>query len=266
MIYFNFSPIAALALSISVLAASSSAQAQTAPASAPVCAAPAAFMRLEQPLVRTAARLAAGEALTIVAIGSSSTAGAGASSPAQSYPARLEADLRARFPSARVKVLNRGVNGEDAKQMLARFDETVVAEKPDLVLWQVDTNAVLRDHAIDGEAPLLREGIARLKAIKADIVLLDSQYAPKVIAKKDIGGMIELLRTIAAEEKIGVFKRFAIMRHWHEVDKVAFETLLSPDGLHMNDWSYGCVAKLMSIALSEAARSPAVAGISPTRN
>ena len=151
-------------------------------------------------------------------------------------------------------------------QMLARFDETVLAEKPDLVLWQVGTNAVLRDHALDGEAPLLREGIARLKAIKADIVLLDSQYAPKVLAKKDIGGMIELMRTIAAEERIGVFKRFAIMQHWHEVDRVSFETLLSPDGLHMNDWSYGCVAKLMSIALTDAARIPAMAGIPAKRN
>jgi lysophospholipase L1-like esterase len=223
-------------------------------------------MRLEHPLVRTAARLAAGEALTIVAIGSSSTAGAGASSPALSYPARLEADLRARFPATRITVLNRGVNGEDARQMLARFDETVLADKPDLVLWQVGTNAVLRDHAIDGEAPLLREGIARLKAIKADIVLLDSQYAPKVIAKKDIGAMIELLSTIASEQKIGVFKRFAIMQHWHDVDRVSFDTLLSPDGLHMNDWSYGCVAKLLGIALTEAARTPAVAGIPARRN
>ena len=266
MNYFNFSPIAALALSISVLAAFPSAHAQTASPTTPVCAAPAAFMRLEHPLVRTATRLSAGEAITIVAIGSSSTAGAGASSPALSYPARLEADLRARFPSARITVLNRGVNGEDARQMLARFDETVVAEKPDLVLWQVGTNAVLRDHALDSEAPLLREGIARLKGIKTDIVLLDSQYAPKVLAKKDIGGMIELMRTIAAEEKIGVFKRFAIMQHWHEVDHVSFDTLLSPDGLHMNDWSYGCVAKLMSIALTDAVRIPAMAGIPAKRN
>lgn len=258
--------LATLALSFAILLGPSTAQAQQAAASAPACAAPSEFTRLEHPLVRTATRLAAGEPVTIVAIGSSSTFGAGASSPAHTYPARLESDLRARFPAARIRVVNHGVNGEDAKQMLARFEANVVAEKPDLVLWQVGTNAVLRDHALEGEAPLLREGIRRLKAINADIVLLDSQYAPRVLAKKDIGGMINLMRTIAAEEKVGIFKRFAIMKHWHEIEKVSFETLLSPDGLHMNDWSYGCVAKLMSIALADAARTPATAGISAQRS
>ena len=33
------------------------------------------------------------------------------------------------------------------------------------------------------------------------------------------------------------------MRHWRDVDQMAFETFVSPDGLHMNDWSYACMAK-----------------------
>ena len=32
--------------------------------------------------------------------------------------------------------------------MLARLDSAVIAEKPDLVLWQVGTNSVLRDKAL----------------------------------------------------------------------------------------------------------------------
>ena len=35
--------------------------------------------------------------------------------------------------------------------------------------------------------------------------------------------------------------------------------LLSPDGLHMNDWSYGCVARQLGIAIADAVRSPAMA-------
>jgi acyl-CoA thioesterase I len=256
---FTVAPVIAFALSIPFLTATYTAQAQ----GSPPCKAPAEFSRLDYPLVRTAHRLAAGEPVTIVAIGSSSTAGDGASSPAHTYPARLEAELQLRFPGGRITVLNRGVGGEDARQMLARFDQAVVAEKPDLVLWQVGTNAVLRDHALDGEAPLLREGIARLKAIKTDIVLLDSQYAPKVLAKQDIYGMLDLMRSIASEEKLGLFRRFAIMQHWNEVENISFQTSLSPDGLHMNDWSYGCIAKLLGNALTDAVRTPAVASASP---
>src|SRR5215472_6387478 len=85
----------------------------TASASAHACSAPAALMRLTQPLPRLALRLAKHQPVTIVAIGSSSTSGAGASSPAASYPSRLALELRARFPGDSITVINRGVNGEE---------------------------------------------------------------------------------------------------------------------------------------------------------
>lgn len=245
------------------------AHAQTLPpeiARTPRCSAPQGAAKLDYPLTHTAARLAAGQPVTIVALGSSSTAGAGASSPAASYPARLEAELRARFPAATITVLNRGTNGEEAAQMLARLDETVLSAKPDLVLWQVGTNAVLRDHSLAGEAPLLREGIQRIKDAGADLVIIDCQYAPKVLAKDGIHGMLDLLHSAAKYERVGVFNRFAIMQHWREAEGISFETVLSPDGLHMNDWSYACIAKLLANALTDAARGVSVAGLPSQRN
>jgi acyl-CoA thioesterase-1 len=248
------------ALVIAALSSPATPQAQPAPA-APACTAPAEFSRLGHTLTRLARRLATAEPITIVAIGSSSTSGAGASSPAATYPSRLEADLKARFPGRTIRVLNRGVGGEDASQMLARFDRDVAVEQPDLVLWQVGTNAVLRDHALAGEAPLIREGIRRLKATGADVVLIDPQYAPKVLDKEhDAEGMVRLIGAEAKAGNIGLFQRFAIMRHWREHQGIAFETLLSADGLHMNDWSYSCVARQLGIAIADAVRSPAIAG------
>jgi hypothetical protein len=35
-----------------------------------------------------------------------------------------------------------------------------------------------------------------------------------------------------------------------------FKAFVSPDGLHMNDWSYGCLAKAIGVAISEAAQRP----------
>ena len=55
------------------------------------CNAPADLVRIDHPLKRFARRIAGGHAIKIVAIGSSSTSGAGASSPAMNYPSRLEA-------------------------------------------------------------------------------------------------------------------------------------------------------------------------------
>ena len=215
--------------------------------SLPQCVMPSEIMRLDVPLRRIADRLTLGAGVIIVALGSSSTAGAGASSLAMTYPARLMVELRNLFPARPVTVLNRGISGELAVDMLARFDSSVAAEHPDLVLWQLGTNAVLRGQRLPSSA-LIRDGIRRMKAIHADVVLIDPQFV-----KADIEEMIDLISIAAREEKVDLFHRFALMRHWHDVDGIPFEVFLSPDGLHMNDWGYRCFAKALADAIADAA-------------
>jgi acyl-CoA thioesterase I len=237
-------------------------------AASPQCLAPKELTRLDRPLTRTARLLAAHLPIRIVAIGSSSTAGAGASSPDASYPSRLAAELRERFPDHEITVLNRGVNGEEARDMLARFERTVIAEQPDLVLWQVGTNAVLRDNPIEPNSLLIEKGLARLKAVGADVVLIDPQFAPKVIGKNKLSRMLDLLAFKAKQFNVNLFQRFALMRDWRERQGIAFDAFVSADHLHMNDWSYACVAKVLSAAIAEAATRPtasAAASANPTR-
>ena len=217
------------------------------------CSAPADLVRLVNPLKRVAQRIAGGLPLTIVAIGSSSTAGAGASSPAMNYPSRLEAELKALFPRADITVVNRGVNGEESRDMVARFDRDVIAQKPDLVLWQVGSNSVLRDRPLQDANSSLRDGLRRLHDAGTDVVLINPQYAPKVINKHDVDGMVDLIHLTAKEANVDLFERFAVMRYWRLTEDIPFSTFLSPDELHMNDWSYGCIAKLLAGAFHEAA-------------
>jgi acyl-CoA thioesterase-1 len=114
----------------------------------PDCGAPPDLTRLDGALDRTALRLTAGAPIKIVAIGSSSTAGAGASSAATTYPARLSVELNRLMPRDSIAVLNRGINGQEVGEMLARLPDDVIREAPDLILWQVGTNAVLRNHPL----------------------------------------------------------------------------------------------------------------------
>jgi acyl-CoA thioesterase-1 len=226
------------------------------------CRINAAQDRLEYPLVRVSHHFESDRSIKIVAIGSSSTAGAGASSPDASYPSRLEAELTEHFLWQDITVVNRGVNGEEAPDMLARFDTSVIAEKPDLVIWQTGTNSVLRDRPLDPKATVLQEGLARLKAIHADVILLDPQYAPKVIAKPEVEGMVAQIAATAKEHSVDLFHRFALMKHWYQIDHMPFDAFIAPDGLHMNDWSYDCLAKWLGTAIVEAATRPvATAGV-----
>ena len=50
-----------------------------------------------------------------------------------------------------------------------------------------------------------------------------------------------------------MFQRFALMRYWHPTQGLPFNAFLSKDELHMSDWSYGCIAKLLAGAIAEAA-------------
>lgn len=215
------------------------------------CTAPADLVTIAPALTHVAARIEQGQPVTIVAIGSSSTAGVGASAPGFSYPSRLEAELRKRLPDARVRVLNRGKGGEEAPQMLARMDRDVIAEHPDLVIWQLGTNAVLHHEDVSFEEAAIAHGIARLAAEAGgvDLVLMDMQYAPRVIARPGYPAMERLIADAAKRERVGLFQRFAIMRYWHAAE-AAGPPMVGPDGLHMNDRGYGCLAADLADALA----------------
>ena len=142
--------------------------------------------------------------------------------------------------------------------MLKRFDTSVLAEHPDLVLWQLGTNSVIRDDKLSDHDTSIRDGLKKIRAIGADAVLIDPQFAPKVIVKAGVASMVELIATTAKREDVDLFPRFNMMKHWSEVDHMAFETFVSPDGLHMNDWGYACMAKGLGMAIAEAAQRPLV--------
>src|SRR4029077_11782802 len=85
------------------------------PSSAPMhrpvaCAVTTDQVRFDHPLARVGRLLASAQPIKIVALGSSSPYGAGASTSAASYPSRLAEELVRHFPGHEITVLNRGGN------------------------------------------------------------------------------------------------------------------------------------------------------------
>ncbi|WP_298368593.1 SGNH/GDSL hydrolase family protein [uncultured Bradyrhizobium sp.] len=197
-------------------------------------------------LPHVAAKLAAGKPVVIIAFGSSSTQGYGSSAPEFTYPNRLAAQLRRQYPSADITVLNRGKGGEDAPEMMKRLQTEVIDMHPDMVIWQVGTNAVLRNLDPSETAKQVEDGVARIQADGADIVLVDPQYSPRVTERPESArGMVKLLGRIAALRHVGIFPRFEVMREWHEKQAIPIDDFVIADGLHMNDWGYACFAQLL---------------------
>jgi acyl-CoA thioesterase I len=238
------------------------AQDQT-PTIAAQCKVQSEIARFDLPLTNLAHRLSISKPIRVVAIGSSSTAGFGASSPAATYPSRLEAELHEHFPGQALTVLNRGVYSEELPNMIARFDTAVIAERPHLVIWQFGTNALMYDRPLN--PALVAAGVARLKAAGADVVLMDPQYAPRVLAKPAHDAVIARMAQTAKEYKVDLLHRYDIMRYWHEIEGLPFETFVTKDGLHLNDWGYACVAKSLGVAIAEATARPTAKIAAPAK-
>ncbi|MDQ2101930.1 SGNH/GDSL hydrolase family protein [Azospirillum isscasi] len=222
------------------------------PVKAASCAVSVQTAELTAPLPRAARALATGGPLRIVAIGSSSTAGAGASTPEHSYPARLAEHLGLRYPGVSLTVLNKGVNGETGADMLKRFQRDVLDQAPDLVIWQVAANTVLRGDDPGPAEEVIRDGVRILKGAGLDVVLMDLQYAPAMLAKPRHEEMEDRIARVAAEEGVGLFHRYAVMRQWVETRQATLSDLVGPDGIHQNDFGYDCVARTLAASLHDA--------------
>src|SRR6202048_1944084 len=197
-------------------------------------------------LPHVASKLAAGEPVVIVAFGSSSTSGYGTTSPEYTYPNRLAAQLHRQYPTADITVINRGQGGEDAPEMMKRLQTSVLDMKPGLVIWRVGTKHAVRNPDPAETAKLVEEGVERIQAIGADLVLVDPQYSPQVYERGESASrMGKLLGRVAELRHVGVFPRFAVMREWHEKQALPIDDFVIADGLHMNDWGYACFAQLL---------------------
>jgi lysophospholipase L1-like esterase len=204
------------------------------------------------PLLGVQAELDAGEPLTIVALGSSSTEGAGASSPQASYPNRLEALLRGKLPGVELRVINAGKSGETSQEMLARMDADVISHDPDLVIWQAGGNEVLLGRDPAAFLDLMRQGLRRLRQAGVEVVLMDNQRSPRILDAPAHARFEAAMQTLAEQERVPLFHRSRLMRGWQEAGLPPAE-VLAQDGLHHNDRGYACLAEALAAALVRSA-------------
>jgi len=211
----------------------------------------------------------------IVAIGSSSTAGHGGIQP---YPERLLSFLQAQYPKAEITMVNRGIGGQEAPLEFQRFDTDVIAEKPDLVIWQVGTNSVWQrpdqnPPSLDETTSAIREGLLKLsKETQADVILMDLQYVPAVLTPAKKEKAIAMVKAISelARDGVNVFRRFAFMKGLSEVEQVSFDRMVDPADehrLHDSDWATHRVAWAMKPSIVggvDKARSSAAAPSRPS--
>jgi len=183
----------------------------------------------------------------VLAIGSSSTAGVGASSPSRTYTARLEADLETALTGTDFDVIGHGLSGEVAQGAADRMKREVEDVKPDLVIWQVGTNDALRHVAIDGFKSCLKKTLTWLKEQQIDVILINPQYGDQLTKDSFYEQVVNAVGEVAREGDVLLVDRFQFMRKLQRERGDRF--YLSTDNLHMNDEGYEALAEQLATTI-----------------
>jgi acyl-CoA thioesterase I len=225
------------------------AQFATDTSTAETCLAANSNLSLGARLPHAEARFKSGEPLKIVAIGSSSTVGLWVLSSEATYPEVMRRELSRLQPNARIDVVNSGRVGDTIPDNLARFERDVFSFRPDLVVWQLGTNDVAwGGHPDDQLGDKVVQGVRALKANGADVILMDLQFSPMVLASSYYSKMQAIVSDVAQQENVALFSRFALMRN--SVDAgVSQGALVSFDGLHNSAEGYDCIGRALARAI-----------------
>lgn len=191
----------------------------------------------------------------VVALGDSTTAGTpGFLSPLEAPPdGRGDPESQSAYWMAKARpawrVLNRGVNGERADEIRARFETSVTAEKPTVVVVLAGVNDAYQDRrANETEADLLWMW-RRAKEIGAvpvaATILPFSRANPAQNAR--LAALNAWIKKTAAAEKVAVCDTARAAADPTDATKLK----ASPDGLHPDPATYRAVADALVKTISE---------------
>ena len=99
-----------------------------------------------------------------------------------------------------MNVINKGIGGQDAAEEVLRMKDDVTGHKAQIVIWQVGTNSAIRRDPLTKFAGKLRAGIDIGRALGPELVLMNLQYVPAVVALPDEEEYARAMAEVAKEK------------------------------------------------------------------
>jgi acyl-CoA thioesterase-1 len=185
--------------------------------------------------------------IKVMAIGSSSIVGVGASSPVAGYTVRLERDLEGFLKGFDVDLIPRGMSGEEAESTASRIKTEVLENRPDLVVWQVGTNDAIARVGEERFSTCLRSTLDWLAKQRVDVVLVNPQYVDRLARDDYYRKIVEIIADVAREQRVLVVDRYQAMAELAHQN--GNNTYLASDRFHLNDLGYRCMAEYSARAI-----------------
>jgi lysophospholipase L1-like esterase len=192
----------------------------------------------------------ADDVLVVVALGDSLTAGYRtvdpyAIDPRVPYPAQLETLINGRLRGqTRAFVINLGVNGDDTNGMLWRFSQTVVTEKPEIVvIW-----GGINDLGAAKDPEQVMENLTKLYDLcrETGATPVACTLTPTRLTSTKIRRLNELIRAYASEKDLVLVDLF-----YGLVDVEGnLRQEYSDDGVHLTQTGYRRIAEIVLGAIA----------------
>jgi len=192
--------------------------------------------------------------LTVLAVGGAATIGQPAQGADFTYPARLEARLRAAFPDVAIKVAMLAIPRSSESIMVSKLSHELAAHKPNLILWGPGATAAARGIDPESFAANVSDAIEKVHVIGADMVLMTLQYAPSVARLMNLAPYRAAVLRLGDAGGIPVLDRYELMRSWNDSGFLDLDTTDPAMRVHIARTLYDCIAEAVTKGIVDAAR------------
>jgi hypothetical protein len=164
-------------------------------------------------------------------------------------------------PGVAVRVASYAKPRQSAAEMAAAIPKLPLDDKPNLVIWQTGTFEALRGVDPETFRSNVADGVEKLQAGNADVILVNMQYSPRTESIIAVAPYADSLRWVAREREVPLFDRLAVMRHWN--DTGAIDLYAATRDFAMAKRVHDCVGRAIATLIGGAAQLDELPGRTP---
>jgi hypothetical protein len=220
------------------------------------CDVPASFLESEIDLGRVTNELKEKHRLDISVLGTGSSSLPGPDGAHFAYPARLEDALKQQLPGNEIKVTAHIQPKQTTANLLGGLDKILAEDHPSLVIWQAGTSDAINGVETEDFRSSLENGIDKIQAAGADVILVNMQYSPRTGSMLDVSAYADVMRHVAQQRNALLFDRLAIMQYWN--DNGTFDLYAATKKYDMARQVHECIGRALASLINGAAHLDAV--------
>lgn len=161
------------------------------------------------------------------------------------FPVQMARTLQSAIPGLQVDVSFRGGRGMPSSEMLSEIGRALSPDAYQLVLWQTGTVEAVRNSPPGEFAQILSEGVEKIEAAGANLVLIDPQYSRFLQTNSNIDPYIQALQQAATMPGVVLFRRYDVMRAWVGEGRLDLERVPKADRKRTVEMLHHCLGTLL---------------------